>query len=199
MVRSVSSGKTPYVRFDLNDYSIPHDLVGKPLTLIASETEVRISNASRGGHVFARHARSYDRGQAVEDPAHLAALAAKKRHAHDLSGRDRLRASCKQADAFLDALALRNESLGSHTRRLLQLLDGYGARAVDEALKDALARGAVSADSVAHIVDQKARAKKRPPPIHLSPPDDPRIRDLRVVPHDLAAYDALSEADKEPK
>ncbi|MEI2679841.1 MAG: hypothetical protein V9G29_19400 [Burkholderiaceae bacterium] len=33
-VRTVASGKTPYVRFDGNDYSIPHKLVRKPLTLV---------------------------------------------------------------------------------------------------------------------------------------------------------------------
>src|SRR5437762_2347843 len=180
VVRAVCSGKTPYIRFDLNDYSIPHDLVEKPLTLIASETEVRIANCAYGGRVFAHHVRSYDRGQIIEDPAHIAELAAEKRHAHDLRGRDRLRLSCKHADAFLDALALRNESLASHTRRLLQLLDTHGPRAVDEALKAALARRAISADSVAHIVDQKARSRRRPPPIRMSPAD-PRVKDLRVT------------------
>ena len=34
----VEVGKTPYARFDLNDYSIPHALVQKPLTLLASES-----------------------------------------------------------------------------------------------------------------------------------------------------------------
>jgi transposase len=199
-VRPVTSGKTPYVRFDLNDYSIPHHLVGKPLTLIASETAVRITGAV-DGTVFAEHARSYDRGQTIEDPAHLAALAVEKRRAHELRGRDRLRASCKQADVFLDALALRSEPLGAHTRRLLLLLDAHGARAVDEAIKDALSRGAVSADSVAHLLEQKARTRKRPPHIPISPSGDPRVKDLRVTPHDLAAYDALSktDTDKEPQ
>ena len=197
VVRSLSSGKTPYLRFDLNDYSIPHDLVRKPLTLIASESQIRIANS--GGDVVARHARSYDRGQTVEEPAHLAALAVQKRHAHELRGRDRLRATCKHADAFIDALALRNEPLGSHTRRLLKLVDTYGARLVDDALKDALARGAISADSVAHLVDQRARKSNRPPRIVMSALTDPRVKDLRVVPHDLAAYDALSRRPKETK
>ena len=198
VVRSVCSGKTPYIRFDLNDYSIPHHLVGKPLTLIASESEVRIANTTRGGDVFARHARSYDRGHLVEDPEHLAALAKEKRHAHELRGRDRLRATCKHADAFLDALALKNEPLAGSARRLLQLLDAYGSRSVDNALKDALARGAVSADSVAHILDQHQRKKKRPP-IALSPRGDARFKDLRVTPHDLVSYDALSKPKKGPR
>lgn len=37
LVRTVSSGKTPYLRFDGNDYSIPHTLIRRPLTLVASE------------------------------------------------------------------------------------------------------------------------------------------------------------------
>ena len=48
--KSVASGKQPYIRFDGNDYSIPHHLVGKPLVLVATEEEVRITN---GLHVFA--------------------------------------------------------------------------------------------------------------------------------------------------
>ncbi len=59
---------------------------------------------------------------------HLAALAREKRHAHDLRGRDRLRATCAYADALLDALARRGEPLASHTTMLLRLLDQYSAR-----------------------------------------------------------------------
>ncbi len=45
-VRAVTSGKQPYVRFDRNDYSIPHELVRVPVTLIASEREIRIADAT---------------------------------------------------------------------------------------------------------------------------------------------------------
>jgi hypothetical protein len=75
------------------------------------------------------------------------------------------------------------------------LLDRYGAAELDAALADALARGAVSAPSVAHILDQRARKKSAPPPIDVVLPDDPRVRDLRVTPHALAPYDALSHND----
>jgi transposase len=104
LLRAVSSGKTPYIRFDGNDYSIPHTLVRRPLTLVASEHQVRLLD---GTAEVARHARSYDRGQRIEDDAHLAALVAEKRRAHDLRGRDGLRHACPHADAFLDALAAR--------------------------------------------------------------------------------------------
>lgn len=187
-VRPVTAGKTPYVRFDGNDYSIPSEHVRRLLTLIASEHLVRIVD---GTTELARHARSYDRGQMIEDPAHLAALAREKRRAHESRGRDRLRLRCAAAEDFLEALALRGEPLGGHTSRLLQLLDRYGAGELQAGLQEALARGAISAASVAHLLDQRARARHQPPPLDVVLPDDPRVRDLRVQPHALSAYDEL--------
>jgi len=194
-VKPVASGKTPYIHFDLNDYSIPHHLVGKPLTLVASESLVRITNSA--GYVFASHARSYDRKQVIEDPEHIAELAREKRHAHELRGRDRLRSACQSADPFVEALALRGENLGGHVSRLLTLLDRYGPAEVEIALKDALARGAIGAASVAHLLDQRARARKAPPVLDVVLPDDPRVRDLRITPHALDTYDALCKPTKE--
>jgi len=187
-LRAVSSGKTPYIRFDGNDYSIPHALVRRPLTLLASEHEVRLLD---GAAAVARHARSYDRDQRIEDDAHLAALVAEKRRAHDLRGRDRLRHACRHADAFLDALAVRGHPLASETTRLLRLLDQVGAPALDAALAETIGRGAISAASVAHVLEQRRRARRQPPPIELVLPADPRVRDLRVTPHALSAYDTL--------
>ena len=60
----VKVGKTPYVRFDLNDYSVPHTHVLRLLTVMASPLEVRILD---GATVIARHPRSYDRGAQIED------------------------------------------------------------------------------------------------------------------------------------
>ena len=121
----------------------------------------------------------------------MAALAREKRHAHELRGRDRLRAACRYADALLDALARRGEPLAPHTTMLLRLLDQYGPAGLDWALQEALARGAVSAPSVAHQLDQSARARRQPPPLPVVLPPDPRVRDVRVIPHALTAYDAL--------
>ncbi|HYC21121.1 MAG TPA: IS21 family transposase [Candidatus Bathyarchaeia archaeon] len=192
--RWVTSGKQPYVRFDRNDYSIPHHLVGKPLVLVATEDEIRITN---GSHVFATHRRSWDEKQVIEDPAHIEELAREKRRAHDLRGRDRLRAACPSADPFLEALAVRGEHLGGQVARLLKLLDRYDAVQLEAGLKDALARGAIGAASVAHVLDQRARARRHAPKLDVVLPDDPRVRNLRVTPHALDSYDALAKPKKE--
>jgi transposase len=190
-VRPVVSGKQPYVRFDRNDYSIPHDRIRQPLTLIASETEVRISDAVGG--VLATHRRSYDSCVVVEDPAHLEKLTAAKRRALEVRRRDRLRGACPSAARFLDALARRGEPLRAHAERLARLLDAHGPGALEAALVEALDRGAVSSASVAHLLDQRARARKTPPLIPVVLPHDPRVRDLRVTPHALTHYDALAK------
>ena len=189
LVRPIASGKTPYIRFDLNDYSIPPELVRKPLTLVASEKLVRILDEQKE---VARHERSYDCKRRIEDPVHLKTLAEQKRHAHELRGRDRLRQSCPHANAFLEALAKRSGRLSSTTSQLLRLLDRFGALALDAAIAEALARGAVSAQSVAHVLDQARRKAGVPPPLEVILPDDPKVRNLRVAPHSLVPYDALA-------
>ena len=89
-VRAVASGKTPYVRFDRNDYSIPHTLVSKPLSIIASETVVRIVD----GPVVARHARSYDRQQIEDDPPSRGAHQRKAQGARASREKPPLRSAC---------------------------------------------------------------------------------------------------------
>src|SRR5262249_11963618 len=147
-VRPVASGKSPYIRFEGNDYSIPHTLVRKPLTLVASDTSVRILD---GDHEVARHARSYERGRQIEIEQHLEALATEKRRARDHRGRNRLGAACPTAMAFLEKVAVHGGHLGGTTTRLLHLLDQYGAEEVEAGLAEAYRRGAFAAQSVAHV------------------------------------------------
>ena len=45
-------GKTPYVRFDLNDYTVPHTQVRKTLTVVADPERVRVLD---GAEVVASH------------------------------------------------------------------------------------------------------------------------------------------------
>src|SRR5271165_2469119 len=64
----VKVGKTPYVRFDQNDYSVPHTRVQRPLTVLADADRLRIVE---GQEIVATHSRSYDKGKQIEDQAHV--------------------------------------------------------------------------------------------------------------------------------
>ncbi len=84
---AVKVGKTPYVRFDLNDYSVPHTHVRRTLTVLADTHELRIVD---GAQVIACHRRSYDRGAQIEQTEHLDALIGQKRAARQHRATDRL-------------------------------------------------------------------------------------------------------------
>jgi len=193
-VRAVASGKSPYVRFDTNDYSIPHTLVRRPLTLVASDTVVRVLD---GDIEVARHVRSWERGRQIEAEAHLGALADDKRNAREHRGRNRLASACPHAHAFLEKIALHGGHLGGTTTRLLHLLEQYGADELDAALVEAHGRGAFAAQSVAHVLDQRRRARRAPLRVEPVLPDDPRVRDLHVTPHALATYDVLAKTEED--
>lgn len=90
-------------------------------------------------------------------------------------------------------LARHGAHLGGTTTRLLHLLDRYGASELDVALAEAHERNAFAAQSVAHILDQRARARGVLPPVDVVLPDDPRVRDLIVTPHALDRYDQLAD------
>jgi transposase len=190
-IRAISSGKTPYLRFDGNDYSIPHTLVRRPLTLVASDAVVRVLD---GDKEVARHARSWERGRQIEEARHLEDLAGYKRSAREHRGKNRLMAVCSSAEPFLQSVALHGGHLGGTTTRLLHLLDQYGPAELELALAEAHRRGAFAAQSVAHILDQRRRARKTVVPLPVVLPDDPRIRNLVVPPRSLGVYDALARA-----
>jgi transposase len=191
-VQATSSGKTPYLRFDRNDYSIPPALVRKPLTLVATHDEIRILD---GTQEVARHRRSYDRQQCIEDPRHLDALIAAKRAARTPKGRDRLFAALPHAEAFFEQIVQRGLPLPSATQQLLRLLSDYGREATDVALAEVLRRGTSTPASVALVLEQQRRGRRVPPKVPVELPDRPNVRGLHVPPHDLETYDALSHSD----
>ena len=108
VLRAVRSGKTPYVRFDRNQYSIPHTHVRQPLTLVASGTQVRVLD---GQTEVARHRRSYDTGDTIEDAAHLDGLLTATRQANVHTARDRLRVTVPVTTPLFERLAARGEAL----------------------------------------------------------------------------------------
>ena len=171
LVRVVRSGKTPYVRFDRNLYSIPHTHVRKPLTLLASDTRVRILDQQTE---LARHRRTYDTAQTVEDPAHLEGLLAATRQANVHTTRDRLRVAVPATAALFERLAERGEALRPHATRLLALLDDYGPKELAAAVDDALQRDALGAGSITHILETRRRQRGLKPPLRLTLPDRPR-------------------------
>jgi transposase len=187
---SIQSGKTHYVRFDWNDYSIPPDAVGHPLTLMASETTIRILD---GTEEIVRHTRSWDRHAVILDPTHEEQLLAEKRKAFGSTPGGRLALAVPESEQLLDAAFQRGEPAGSQTAQLLRLLQDYGAQELRKAIQEALERNTPRASSVAFILRRRTRSHPGITPVQL--PRRPDLADLYVEPQNPETYDDLADTD----
>jgi hypothetical protein len=188
----VRSAKTIYVRFDLNDYSIPPEAVGHPLTLVASDTLIRILD---GASEIARHQRTYDRHQLVLDPAHQNAVLKSKRKASHSTPSGRLAEAIPESVKFLDLAFAHKESVAYQTVHLLKLLDQYGQAALRRAIGEAIERNTPRASSVAFLLGKQPRPALMP--VDLS--HHPEVQYLDVRPHDLETYDELARTKDDPE
>ena len=180
--------KTIYVRFDRNDYSFPPEGLGRPLTLVASDSLVRILD---GAQEIACHVRSYDQQQEVLHPPHQQALLQLKRKAFDSTPSGRLAQAAPDSETLLDLAFAQGESAGSQTAQLLKLLDLYGAAALRSAIREALERNTPRASSVAFLLRQRQqKTSSTLPVIDLS--RHPQAQFIDVQPHDLETYDELT-------
>lgn len=187
LIVPVRSPKTIYVRFDLNDYSIPPEAVGRQLTLVASDTVVRILD---GSAEIARHHRSYGRHEEVLEPAHREALLKAKRKAFDATPGGRLAQTVPESKDLLDLAFSQGESAGSQTAQLLKLLDLYGAAALRGAIHEALERNTPRASSVAFLLRRQHRTTAPRLAVDLS--RHPEAQSIEVRPRDLETYDELA-------
>lgn len=186
----VSVHKTPYVRFDLNDYTVPFDHANRTLIVAASLDTVRILD---GTDVIATHGRSFDRAAQIEQAGHIEALITRKRAARAHRGQDRLQQAAPSAKPLFLLAAERGAHLGVLTRGLLLLLDTHGAQALEAAIAAALAEDSAHLGAVRHFIDAHAHARGQRPPIAVCLPDDPRLRHLSVRTQALTDYDRLTE------
>lgn len=192
-VAAIHTQKTPFVRFDGNDYSVPHTAVGRNLTLVASSTTVRVMD---GTSEIARHARSFDRHIRVEDPTHLKALLAQKKAAGGATRLSALISVLPAAEPFLQAAVARGESERVQAEKLARFVTDYGPDLVQKALVEAVDRGTPNASSVAFLLERLCRSRKARPPLSVSIPSRPELVDVVVSPHDPARYDALHQSDE---
>ena len=188
---SVSIGKTPYFRYDLNDYSLPHTHVRRVLTVLASMNTVRITDGTK---VIASHVRSYGKGEQIEDPAHLQALVNYKRRARAHRGQDRLAQSAPSSTALLTQGAKRGYRPSQVVAQLLIMLDSYGAQELEHAIAEALRQEVPHPNAVRIVLERRRDEHNRPPPLIVPLPANARANHIVVRPSTLDCYDQLTAA-----
>lgn len=183
-VRSVVVPPTFRVAFDSNRYSVPWQLVGKPLTVRADAETV---TCWYGTHRVARHGRCWRRDQELVLPAHAEGLLAQKPGAQ---GQWQVQAVAQlgpHARQYLGLIRAGTRSLRAELDQLLLLTTLYGPAPVETALGACLAQAIVGSDHVEQWLRLQTAGPVAPPPLTLG---DPRLTVPPIRPN-LARYDAL--------
>jgi hypothetical protein len=187
-VLSVAADKTASVRFDTNLYSVPPAAAARTLTLVTSDTLVRVLD---GSLEVACHPRCWGRRQLIELPAHREEIVRLKRAAQELKGRDRLRTLVPSIDQLYGRWIEAGRSLRHMTAQTSKLLDLYGEEIFREAVAEILVRGLHDPGALAQWCEQKRRALTRPVPVELVL--NHHVPDRDVIPHNLEDYDDHSQ------
>jgi transposase len=186
-------GRTPYLRFDANRYSVPYTCTERTLSVAADLEQIRIFDHHE---LVATHPRCWGKGQLIEDPHHLEALWQSKRQARLHRSQHRLLCAVPQAQELLAALAQRQRHLATAVDRLVQLLDEHGAEELATGIAEALAAGSPHPETVRLVLDRRRHARRQRPPLPVALPEDPRVRNLVITPHRLADYDPEDEQEQ---
>lgn len=190
----VRVSKTPYVRFDFNDYSVPYRYVRQTLTVVGKPNSIAILD---GINIVAEHARSYDKGEQIEKEEHIKELCERKKEARQHRGQDRLSKSVPSSATLLIEAAGRNYNLGSITAALLRLLDRYGAAELEIGIVEALKRDVPHPNAVRISLERRREERDQLPPVEVILPDDKRVREVVIRTHDLSTYDQLQSPPTE--
>ena len=188
----VKVGKTPYVRFDLNDYSVPPTHVRCTLSINATLERVRVLD---GSELIAEHERHYGKGEQIEDPRHIEQLLDLKREGRQHRSYDRLTHAVPECTSLLTLAGEQGHPLATTVGALTKLLDEYGATELKHAVQEALLTERAYPSAVHQVLERRREARQQPPPLRIALP--PSVSDIAVQPATLSDYDTLNHANED--
>lgn len=177
------------IRLDTNRYSVPAEYAGRLLTVKAWPDRVCIYHQEQ---LLARHNRTYDRRQDIEDPDHPKALLEQRRSAREQRLLTQFLALSREAAAYYEGLLARQLNARLHLRRILALAEIHGREPTARAIADALAFCAFSSQYIAHLLEARARAPAQlSSPIALTRRQD--LLELELPEPDLTVYEVPTD------
>jgi len=172
------------VVLETNKYSVPAACASQRVTLKAYADRLCIYHREQ---LVARHVRSYDRHQDIEDPEHPKALLAQRRTAREQRLMLRFLALSPSAQAYHEGLQARRSNAREHVRRIVALAEIHGEAALARAIDDALAFQAFSAEYVTNMLEMRLRTLPEPAALQLTRRCD--LLELELPAPDLSVYD----------
>jgi hypothetical protein len=183
-VCQVRATKQFRVALDSNHYTVPSRYAGLPLTLKAHADRVCVYD---GDQLIARHARSMDRHQHIEDPDHERQLLAQRKSAREQRLMVNFLALSPRAHLYLEGLEAKQLNARVHLRKILALAELHGKDALTRALDDGLELHAFSAEYIANILGARRRIAPEPAALQLTRRAD--LLELEIPEPDLSIYD----------
>lgn len=172
------------IALDTNRYSVPARFTGQLLTVKAYPDRLCIYHQNE---LIARHVRSFDRRQDIEDPDHPKALLEQRHNAREQRLLSQFLALTANAQAYYEGLSARRFNARQHVRKILALAEIYGQSDTMRAIDDALAFNAFSSEYIAHLLESRARCKPSPSPLSLMRSAD--LLELELPEPDLSIYE----------
>jgi transposase len=171
------------VALDANRYSVPAEYAGRQLTLKTYPDRICLYYDNK---LIARHARSYDRHQDIEDPDHPKQLLLWRKKAREQKIMMRFLSLSPKSALYYQKLEQRRMNPYHHVQKIVALSEIYSPEAVARALEDAFTFQAFSCEYIANLLEQRTRRLPEPGALHLTRRED--LLDLTVESPDLSIY-----------
>ena len=171
------------ITVDTNRYSVPAEYAGARLTVKAYPDRLCIYHDNA---LIARHTRSYDRHQDIEDPDHPKELLQQRRKARDQKILIRFLALSPDAERYYQGLVERKLNIMHHVRQIVGLSEIYSNEQVARAMTDALEFRAFSCEYIANLLEQRKHFAEPPSALHLTRAAD--LLDLQISEPDITVY-----------
>jgi transposase len=182
-VSQVRASRQFRVVVDTNRYSVPAEYAGRSLTLKTYPDRICLYSDNK---LIARHARSYDRHEDIEDPDHPRQLLIWRKKAREQKIIQRFLALSPKAEQYYQNLKQRRMNLFHHVQKIVALSEIYDPEAVARALEDAFTFQAFSCEYIVNLLEQRSRRLPEPGALHLTRRED--LLDLSVPSPDLSIY-----------
>ena len=172
------------VPLDSNYYTVPSRYAGQRLTLKAHADRVCIYQRDQ---LIARHARSIDRHQHIEDPDHERQLLAQRASGREQRLMVNFLALSPRAQAYHAGLLDKRVNARAHVRKIVALVEIHGKEAVARAIDDGLELQAFSSEYIANILGARRRIRPEAAALQLTRRAD--LLELEMPEPDLSIYD----------
>jgi Transposase and inactivated derivatives len=172
------------ITLDTNRYSVPAEFAGQRLTLKTYPDRLLIYYQEK---LIARHPRTYDRRQDIEDPDHPKELIAQRKKAKDQKILVRFLMLSPKAQIYYQQMQQRRINPHHHIVKIVGLSEIYGTEKVARAIEDACVIEAFSSEYIVNILEQRKNKLPDPGPLILTRRQD--LLELEIAAPDISIYD----------